>query len=63
MTNMNSIPGNCNEKKETEKINIDFLLHDVLIIKAESIKDRKIFNYALEKQLLKIKRKEAVLDL
>ena len=36
-----------------------------LIIKAESVKDRKIFKYAeyLEKQLLKIKNKEAVLDL
>ena len=38
---------------------------DVMIIKAESLKDRKIFKYAsyLEKQLLKIKNREATLDL
>ena len=50
---------------ETEQIDINFLLHDVMIIKAESLNDRKIFNHAayLEKQLLKIKNREAVLDL
>lgn len=65
MIDMNSLTGNCYKKQEAEKINIDFLLHDVMIIKAESIKDRKIFGYAdyLEKQLLKIKRKEAVLEI
>lgn len=52
-------------KENTEIIDINFLLHDVMIIKAESLKDRKIFNYAcyLEKQLMKIKNKEAILDL
>lgn len=52
-------------KSEIEEISIDFLLHDVMIIKAESLKDRKLFNYAsyLEKQLLKIKNREATLDL
>ena len=56
-----------NEPKpiEIEEIDIDFLLSDVMIIKAESLKSRKIFNYAsyLEKQLLKIKNREATLDL
>lgn len=54
-----------NTKENTEIIDINFLLHDVMIIKAESLKDRKIFNYAcyLEKQLIKIKNKEAILDL
>lgn len=48
-----------------EQIPIDYLIHDVLIIKAESLKDRKIFNYAcyLEKQLLKIKNRESTLEL
>ena len=54
-----------NEPKEIEEINIDFLIHDVLIIKAESLRDRKIYNYAdfLEKQLMKIKNREVTLDL
>ena len=55
-----------NEKsEEIEEIDIDFLLQDVLIIKAESLKSRKIYSYAayLEKQLMKIKNREAVLDL
>lgn len=54
-----------NDEKAIEQIDIDFLLHDIIIIKAESLKDRKIFGYAdyLEKQLLKIKRKEAVLEI
>ena len=48
-----------------EIIDIDFLLQDIMIIKAECLKDRKIFHYAeyLEKQLLKIKNREADLDL
>ena len=48
-------------KDEIEFIDIDFLLHDVLIIKAESLKSDKIFGYAdyLEKQLLKVKRRQA----
>ena len=52
------------KNEKIEKIDIDFLISDVLIIKAESVKDKKIFNYAdyLEKQLLKIKRKQAVLE-
>lgn len=54
-----------NGPKEIEEINIDFLIHDVLIIKAESLRDRKIYNYAdyLEKQLMKIKNREVTLDL
>ena len=55
-----------NEKpEEIEEIDIDYLLQDIMIIKAESLKSRKIFKYAeyLEKQLLKIKNREAVLDL
>ena len=50
---------------DIENIDIDYLIHDILIIKAESLKEPKIFAYAeyLEKQLLKIKRKEAVLSL
>ncbi len=53
------------EDSDVEEIDIDYILHDVMIIKAESLKDRKIFNYAsyLEKQLLKIKNREATLDL
>ena len=49
----------------SENIDIDFLISDVLIIKAESLNDRKIFKYAeyLEKQLMKLKNREAVLDL
>lgn len=51
--------------ENNETIDIDYLIHDVLIIKAESLNDRKIFNYAdyLEKQLMKIKNGNAVLDL
>ena len=64
MSDMNCLTMNKNEK-DIEAIDIDFILHDVMIIKAESLKSQKIFKYAeyLEKQLLKIKRKEAVLDL
>lgn len=53
------------EPNEIEEIDIDFLLSDVMIIKAESLKSQKIFKYAeyLEKQLLKIKNREATLDL
>ena len=45
-----------------EEIDIDYLIHDILLIKAESVKNKKVFEYAdyLEKQLLKIKRGEAV---
>ena len=48
--------------RKAEEIDIDYLIHDVLIIKAESVKNKKVFEYAdyLEKQLLKIKRGEAV---
>lgn len=60
-----AINGVFEEAKEIEQIDIDYLLHDVIIIKAESLKDRKIFGYAdyLEKQLLKIKRKKAELEI
>lgn len=61
---------NCNQIQSKqvqpiESIDINFLLHDVMIIKAESLNDRKIFKYAeyLEKQLMKIKNQEAKLDL
>lgn len=48
--------------RKAEEIDIDYLIHDILIIKAESVKNKKVFEYAdyLEKQLLKIKRGEAV---
>lgn len=51
--------------QDIEEIDIDFLIHDVLIIKAECLRDRKIYHYAdyLEKQLMKIKNREATLDL
>lgn len=53
------------ETDKTESIPIEYLLHDVMIIKAESLNERKVFNYAayLEKQLLKIKNREATLDI
>ena len=52
-------------EEDVEEIDIDYLIHDVLIIKAESLKDNKIYGYAnyLERQLMKIKRKDAVLKL
>ena len=54
-----------NENDGQEEIDIDHLISDVLIIKAESLKDRKIYKYAeyLEMQLMKIKNREATLDL
>ena len=55
------------KSNDIENIDIDYLISDVLIIKAESVKDKdkKIFNHAnyLEKQLLKIKNKQAILEL
>ena len=62
------IENNLREEKKltkeaiAEEIDIDYLIHDILIIKAESVKNKKVFEYAdyLEKQLLKIKRGEAV---
>lgn len=53
------------DEKEIEQIDIDHLLYDVMIIKAESLKNRKIFKYAeyLEKKLLNIKNNDAKLDL
>lgn len=68
MIKMNNMPTNGlpkSEPQEIEEIDIDFLLQDIMIIKAESLKDRKIFKYAeyLEKQLMKIKNREAILDL
>ncbi|WP_458406000.1 hypothetical protein [Methanobrevibacter sp.] len=64
MNAMNSSTMNIKKSEEIENIDIDHLISDVLIIKAESVKDNKIFNYAdyLEKQLLKIKRKQAKLE-
>lgn len=54
--------GVADDDKTVEQIDIDYLIHDILIIKAESVKNPKIFGYAdyLEKQLLKIKRGDAV---
>ena len=67
MTKMNAItyPMKNKAKPETEEIDIDFLIFDVMIIKAESLKNRKLYDYAdyLEKQLLKLKNREAKLDL
>lgn len=65
MTTCNSSTLGIKKEQEIERIDIDYLISDVLIIKAESVKDKKIFNYAdyLEKQLLKIKNKKAVLEL
>ena len=62
------IENNLREEKKltkeelAEEIDIDYLIHDILIIKAESVKNKKVFEYAdyLEKQLLKIKKGEAV---
>lgn len=64
MTTCNSSTLGIKKEEEIERIDIDYLISDVLIIKAESVKDKKIFNYAdyLEKQLLKIKNKKAVLE-
>lgn len=64
MSAMNSSTLGIKKDEEIERIDIDYLISDVLIIKAESVKDKKIFNYAdyLEKQLLKIKNKQAVLE-
>lgn len=48
-----------------DEIHINHLLYDVLIIKAESLGDRKIWGYAdyLEKQLMALKNGEKVLEL
>ena len=62
------IENNLREEKKltkeelAEEIDIDYLIHDILLIKAESVKNKKVFEYAdyLEKQLIKIKRGEAV---
>ncbi|WP_458454163.1 hypothetical protein [Methanobrevibacter sp.] len=64
MNTLNSSTMTIKKSEEIENIDIDHLISDVLIIKAESVKDNKIFNYAdyLEKQLLKIKRKQAKLE-
>ena len=65
MTTLNSSTLSIKKSEPIGEIDIDFLISDIIIIKAESVKDRKIFKYAeyLEKQLLKIKNREAVLDL
>ena len=68
MTRRNNLTVNAPQNakgEEIEEIDIDFLLSDVMIIKAESLKSRKIFNYAsyLERQLMKIKNREAILDI
>lgn len=64
---MNSSTMGFKKSNNIENIDIDYLISDVLIIKAESVKDKdkKIFNHAnyLEKQLLKIKNKQAILEL
>ena len=44
-----------------EYIPIDYLLHDILILKAECLGDHKLLGYCeyLEKQLIKVKKGEA----
>ena len=44
-----------------EEIPIDYLLHDIIILKAECLRDQKLLGYCeyLEKQLFKIKNGEA----
>ena len=56
---------NTQKDTEQEEIDIDYIISDVLIIKAESLKERKVYKYAdyLEKKLMKIKNREATLDL
>ncbi len=66
MTDLNDESAGVKYKSTVdEEININHLLYDVIIIKAESLNDSKIFHYAdyLEKQLLKIKRGDASLKL
>ena len=48
-----------------DEIHINLLLYDVLIIKAESLNNKKIWGYAdyLEKQLMSLKEGEKVLEL
>jgi len=48
-----------------DEIHINHLLYDVLIIKAESLNNKKIWGYAdyLEKQLMSLKEGEKVLEL
>lgn len=62
---LNNIPAKSEQKKEMEEIRIDYLIHDVLIIKAECLNEHKLYHYAdyLEKQLMKIKNREAKLEL
>lgn len=53
------------EPTTQEEVHIDYLLYDVLIIKAESIRNEKAFQFAdyLEKQLLGLKNGDKVLEL
>ena len=64
MTELSRMLNENNSSKECESIDIDYLLHDIMIIKAESLKSNKIFGYAdyLEKQLMKIKNGDAILE-
>ena len=52
-------------KRDTESINIDYLLRDILRIKMESLNNPTIFGYAdhLETQLYKIKLETAEFNL
>ena len=47
------------------EVHINYLLYDLLMIKAEALNDHKIFAYAehLEKELMSIKNGDKVLEL
>lgn len=57
----NSLSVNTHKNNEVEEIPIDNLIYDVLILKAECLRDKKLLGYCsyLEKQLFKIKNGEA----
>lgn len=53
-----------NEPETLGQIDIDWLLFDVLILKAECLANKKLLSYCqhLEDQLFKLKNKEAILE-
>lgn len=48
---------------DVEELNIDYILYDVLILKAECLNNPKLLSYceSIERKLFKIKNGEAVL--
>ena len=52
------------EPEEISRIDINWLLFDVLILKAECLANQKLLSYCqhLEDQLFKLKNKEATLE-